>query len=83
METNNDNEKFLSIEMFQEIKKENKRKNIIITLLIVLFFVSNAIWLYAWSLPVEETTASTTTRDVDQNSGDSGINNNSIIGGDK
>lgn len=37
-----------------------------------MLFISNAIWLYAWTLPVEESSVTTTT--IDQDSQDEGNN---------
>ena len=54
-------------------RKYNKKLEITLTLM----FISNAIWLYAWCLPVEETTTTSTT--VDQTSSDN--SNNTYING--
>ena len=45
-----------AIEVIREAKVQSKRKDIIIILLIVLFFLSNVAWLVAWNLPAHEVT---------------------------
>ena len=58
-----------------EKEKENRKPLLkIIVALIIALFLTNAIWLYAWCLPVEETTSTTTTT-VDQDTGGDGTNN--------
>ena len=67
----------LALELLHEVKKTSKRYFILFIITLALMFISNAIWLYAWCLPVEETTATSTT--VDQTSSDN--SNNTYING--
>lgn len=62
----------LATELLHEIKRTSKRNFILFIITLVMLFVTNALWLYAWTLPVEETSVTTTT--VDQDSQDNGVN---------
>ena len=62
----------LATELLHEIKRTSKRNFILFIITLVMLFVTNALWLYAWTLPVEETFVTTTT--VDQDSEDNGSN---------
>ena len=62
----------LALELLHEVKKTSKRYFILFIITLALMFISNAIWLYAWCLPVEETTTTSTT--VDQTSSDNSNN---------
>lgn len=66
------NESNLATELLHEIKRASKRNFILFIITLVMLFVTNALWLYAWTLPVEETSVTTTT--VDPDSEDSGSN---------
>lgn len=66
MEDNNS----LASEILGMLKAQLRNAHIIIVILIIALFASNMMWLYAWSLPVEETT---TTETVTQDG--EGINN--------
>lgn len=59
----------LASELLHEIKRTSKRNFILFIITLVMLFVTNALWLYAWTLPVEEVTTT-----VDQDSQDNGIN---------
>lgn len=64
-----DGDKSLASELLHEIKKTSKRYFILFVITLVMLFLTNALWLYAWTLPVEEVTTT-----VDQDSQDSGMN---------
>ena len=66
MEDNNS----LASEILGMLKTQLRNAHIIIVILIIALFASNMMWLYAWNLPVEETT---TTETVTQDG--EGINN--------
>ena len=66
------NESNLATELLHEIKRASKRNFILFIITLIMLFVTNALWLYAWTLPVEETSVTTTT--VDRDSEDSGSN---------
>ena len=68
----------LAIELLREVKRTSKRYFILFIVTLILMCISNALWLYAWCLPVEETSSISTT--VDQDSSDNG-NNTYINGG--
>lgn len=57
----------LATELLHEIKRTSKRNFILFIITLVMLFVTNALWLYAWTLPVEETT-------ITQKSEDNGSN---------
>ena len=57
----------LATELLHEIKRTSKRNFILFIITLVMLFVTNALWLYAWTLPVEETT-------ITQESEDNGSN---------
>ena len=59
----------LATELLHEIKSQSKRWFILFLITIILLFVSNALWLYAWYLPVEESTATTQTTVESNDSG--------------
>lgn len=59
----------LASELLHEIKRTSKRNFILFIITLVMLFVTNALWLYAWTLPVEEVTTT-----VDQDSQDNGVN---------
>lgn len=62
----------LATELLHEVKRSSRRNFILFIITLVMLFVTNALWLYAWTLPVEETSVTTTT--VDQDSQDNGSN---------
>ena len=66
MEDNNS----LASEILGMLKTHLRNAHIIIVILIIALFASNIVWLYAWNLPIEETT---TTETVTQDG--EGINN--------
>lgn len=66
----------LASEILKELKTNCKRNFILFIITLVLLFATNAIWLYAWCLPVEETTSTVTTT-VDQDT-DGCVDNNYI-----
>lgn len=59
----------LATELLHEIKRTSKRNFILFIITLVMLFVTNALWLYAWTLPVEEVTTT-----VDQDSQDNDVN---------
>lgn len=61
----------LATELLHEIKRTSKRNFILFIITLVMLFVTNALWLYAWTLPVEETSVTTTTVDQDSQDNDS------------
>lgn len=48
----------LATELLRELKRESKRRFILIIVLLFLFFGTNLAWLIAWNLPSESTTES-------------------------
>lgn len=64
----------LASEILKELKTNCKRNFILFIITLVLLFATNAIWLYAWCLPAEETTSTITTT-VDQDTDGCGANN--------
>lgn len=62
----------LASEILKELKTNCKRNFILFIITLVLLFATNAIWLYAWCLPVEETTSTVT---VEQDTDGQGANN--------
>lgn len=64
----------LATELLHEVKRSSRRNFILFIITLVMLFVTNALWLYAWTLPVEETAVTTTTTTVDQNAEDNGAN---------
>ena len=50
-----DNNTSLASELLSELKRESKRRFILLIICIILLFVSNMSWLIAWNLPSEET----------------------------
>lgn len=61
----------LATELLHEVKCSSRRNFILFIITLVMLFVTNALCLYAWTLPVEETSVTTT---VDQDSQDNGSN---------
>lgn len=59
----------LAIELLHEIKRTSKRYFILFVITLVMLFATNALWLYAWTLPVEEITTT-----IDQDAEDDGNN---------
>ena len=59
----------LATELLREIKAQSKRWFILFLVTIILLFVSNALWLYAWCLPLEESTITTQTTVESNDSG--------------
>lgn len=51
----NTNENSLALELLKELKSQSKRWFILAIIGWLVCFVTNAIWLYAWNLPVTET----------------------------
>lgn len=56
MEDNNS----LASEILGMLKTQLRNAHIIIVILIIALFSSNMMWLYAWNLPIEETTETVT-----------------------
>ena len=56
MEDNNS----LASEILGMLKTQLRNAHIIIVILIIALFASNVVWLYAWNLPIEETTETVT-----------------------
>lgn len=65
----------LATELLHSLKSSCKRLFIAFIIVLVMLFVTNIAWLYAWNLPSEEVTTTVT-----QDSGDDGDNN--YIGND-
>lgn len=59
----------LATELLHEVKRTSKRYFILFVITLVILFLTNALWLYAWTLPVEEVTTT-----VDQDLQDNGVN---------
>lgn len=65
----------LATELLHKVKRSSKRNFVLFIITLVMLFLTNALWLYAWTLPVEETSNTvTTTTSVDQDSQDNGVN---------
>jgi hypothetical protein len=65
----------LATELLHEVKRSSKRNFVLFIITLVMLFLTNALWLYAWTLPVEETSNTvTTTTSVDQDSQDNDVN---------
>lgn len=56
MEDNNS----LASEILGMLKAQLRNAHIVIIILIIALFASNMMWLYAWNLPIEETTETVT-----------------------
>lgn len=65
-----DNNETLASELLRELKATSKRWFMLFIITLIMLFATNAMWLYAWNLPVEETTTTIT-----QDSEDDGTNN--------
>lgn len=63
-------EEKLTLELLREVKALSRKWFIAFIVVLVMFFVSNLAWLYAWNLPAEETTSTEVVQD-----GDNGNNN--------
>jgi hypothetical protein len=62
----------LAIELLHQVKANSRKWFIAFIIVLVMFFVSNIAWLYAWNLPAERTV---TTYDADsQDNGNAIIN---------
>ena len=46
----------LASELLHELKKESRRRFILLLICIALLFITNLAWLIAWNLPSEVTT---------------------------
>jgi hypothetical protein len=57
----------LATELLHMVKMQSKRWFIAFIIILIMFFVSNALWLYAWCLPTEETTEEYTVTSDDGN----------------
>lgn len=64
---NSMNEDNLATELLHEVKRTCKRNFVLFIITLIMLFITNALWLYAWTLPVEETT-------ITQDSEDNGSN---------
>lgn len=53
----------LALELLHEVKRTGKRYFILFIITLILLFASNAIWLYAWCLPTEQTITEVTSDD--------------------
>lgn len=64
----------LAIELLHQVKANSRKWFIAFIIVLVMFFASNIAWLYAWNLPLEKITT-TTTYDADsQDNGNAVIN---------
>lgn len=62
----------LASELLHEVKATSKRWFILFIICLIMLFATNLAWLYAWSLPDEETTTEITS--------DNGSNANYVDG---
>lgn len=62
----------LASELLHEVKATSKRWFILFIICLIMLFVTNLAWLYAWNLPDEETTTEITS--------DNGSNANYVDG---
>ena len=71
----------LALEILGELKHNIKRLYTIIIILIVLLFVTNIAWLYAWNLPADNTSEERKSEEngnaVHNQNGEVGINGKS------
>ena len=74
----------LATELLHEIKSQSKRWFILFLITIILLFASNALWLYAWCLPLEESTITEQTTVESNNSGNANYleGNSDIVNGE-
>lgn len=64
----------LAMELLHQLKSNTRKWFIAFMIVLIMFFASNIAWLYAWSLPTESTTT-TTTYDADsEDNGNAVIN---------
>lgn len=70
-------------EMMVRQERTIKRLWVLCIIIFIAFVLSNAFWIYYESQwEVVETVTTTSTQEVDQDSGDGGSNNNYFYGGD-
>ena len=62
----------LALELLKQVKADSKKWFTAFIIVLIMFFISNLAWLYAWNLPSEETKSTTTTYDYDVDSEDDG-----------
>ena len=72
----------LATELLHEIKAQSKRWFILFLVTIILLFISNALWLYAWCLPVEDISCQTTVESNDSGNANYLEGNGDIINGE-
>lgn len=78
MEENKDS---LASELLHEVKVSSKRWFILFIITLIMLFVTNAMWLYAWNLPVEEIETTTVTQESETNGTNNYIGNDGDING--
>jgi hypothetical protein len=66
----------MATELLHEIKKQCKRWFIACLVFAGMFFISNALWLYAWCLPTDETSEECT---ISSTSGNAIYNNSGEV----
>lgn len=61
----------LALELLKQVKADSRKWFIAFIITLIMLFISNLAWLYAWNLPTDEV-ADTQTYDYDINSEDNG-----------
>ena len=54
----------LATEVLREAKAQSKRRDIIIIVFLIIFFLNNLAWIIAWNLPTEERQTTTESYDL-------------------
>lgn len=75
-------EEKLTLELLKEVKSLSRKWFVAFIIVLIMLFVSNIVWLYAWNLPSEETTSTEVVQDG-ENGNNNYIGNNGDISNGK
>lgn len=71
------NDDTLASELLAMLKRSLTRSHKLIVALIIIIFVNNLVWIYAWNLPSEETDSTVTSYDIDSEDNGNAVYNES------
>lgn len=70
------NENSLALELLKQVKSNSRKWFIAFITTLILFFISNLVWLYAWTMPSDSySTYDEETYDVDAGDGGNAVYN--------
>lgn len=70
----------LALELLKQVKADSKKWFTAFIIVLIMFFLSNLAWLYAWNLPSDVTDTTTTNYEIDsEDNGNAVYNENGEV----